>query len=143
MINLDHQERLQLLCRSLDLSNQELSADPDPVLPSTLLSPNIFPSLDHPPSLVSVPPYAAPSQDTDSSHPGGVLVCGGRKVLFFEQLSEERQEISKGKQQRQSKRLASGKQSEKEKAREKEKQREAKKAKPRWSVKWPWSDVTA
>lgn len=146
MINSDHKHRLQFLCRALDLSNQEVSAEFDPMIPSTILSQNTFPSLDIPPSLVPVPPYTAPTEDEDgliSSHLGGVLVFGGRKVLFYEQASDEKQEIIKGKQQRQTKRLSSNVSSEIQKAKEKEKQREAKKTKPKWSVKWPWSDITA
>lgn len=146
MINFDHKQRLQLLCRSLDLSNQELSADSDPAIPSTLLSQNIFPSLDTPPLLIPIPPYVAPSEDEDGhipSHLGGVLILGGRKAQFYEQASEEKQDIIKGKQQRQAKRLSSAVKAEVQKAKDKEKQREAKKAKPKWSVKWPWSGVTA
>ncbi|OSX59780.1 hypothetical protein POSPLADRAFT_1048255 [Postia placenta MAD-698-R-SB12] len=147
ILHYDHQQRLQLLSRDIDIA--DLSAPQSYHLPPTILSTSVFPTattVETPPLLIPVPPYASQEADEDStagSHLGGVLIVGGRKVLFFEHASEERQEAKKGKQRRASKRMSSGDPSEAAKAREKEKERESRKVKQKASVKWPWSEITA
>ncbi|KAI0917003.1 hypothetical protein AcV5_007593 [Taiwanofungus camphoratus] len=146
ILHYDHQQRLHLLSRDLDLSNLEVSAAPSTLLPMTILSSSTFPSMDTPPLLIPVPPFKSPHETDDDpagSHLGGLLIVGGRKVLFFEHASQERQEVRREKQRRTAKRLSAAAQAEAQKAREKEKEREGRKVKPRASVKWPWSEVTA
>ncbi|KZT11975.1 uncharacterized protein LAESUDRAFT_746751 [Laetiporus sulphureus 93-53] len=140
ILHYDHQQRLQLLSRDLDIQNKELSAAYSTLLPSTILSAKKFPTTETPPRLVSVPPC---SSSEEMGGNAGVLVLGGRDILFFEYASSERQEIKKNKQRRASKRMSSSDQKEALKAKEKEKEREARKVKPRAGVKWPWSEVTA
>ena len=98
--------------------------------------------------LVAVPPHSTGSVDDDEdemgpAHRGGVLVLGGRKVMFYEHATQDQQETRKEKQRRLSKRLSSGVQAEVAKAKEKEKERESRKIKARATVKWPWSAMTA
>lgn len=98
-----------------------------------------------------MPPYASPNaegfyeedEENPRKHRGGVLVLGGRKVLFVEHESREQQEVKRGKQRRVSERLSSGDSKQMLKAKEKEKERDTRKAKPRLRVNWPWSDITA
>ncbi|EMD31691.1 hypothetical protein CERSUDRAFT_109269 [Gelatoporia subvermispora B] len=137
IVNYDHQRRVQLLSRKLDLENYELDPSPSVVLRSTQLSSSHFPSIETPPLLVPILP------EGDGGHLGGVLVLGGRKILFFEHTSKNRQQIKRWKQIRLESRLSSKDPMEVAKAREKEKERDARKVKPKFSVKWPWSDVTA
>ncbi|CCM01903.1 uncharacterized protein FIBRA_03974 [Fibroporia radiculosa] len=143
ILHYDHQGRLQLLSRDLDL--RELSASPSTLLFSTILSSNV-PS-DSTPFLIPVLPYVSHEENGEnlySSHLGGVVVAGcGNKLLFFEHASQERQEVRKGKQRRASKRMSSGDPAEAAKAKVKEKERETKKIKPKMSVDWPWSEITA
>ncbi|KAH9942902.1 CPSF A subunit region-domain-containing protein [Amylocystis lapponica] len=146
ILHYDHQQRLHLLARDLDIPNLELSPAPSPLLPTTVLPATTFPSLDPPPQLIPVPSLAVPDDNEDftkTGHRGGVLVVGGRKVLFFEHTAPDRQDVKKGKQRRQGNRLSSANQAEVAKAKEKEKEREGRRVKPKASVKWPWSEVTA
>ncbi|OCH88473.1 hypothetical protein OBBRIDRAFT_780096 [Obba rivulosa] len=141
ILHYDSQRRIQLLSRDLDLENYELSPAPSVLLLGTPLSSATFPPMETSPLLVPVPPTA--SADDEDGHLGGILVLGGRKLLFFEHTSEDRQEVKRDKRRRLAKRLSSSTPSEVTKAKEKEKEREARKVKPKFSVKWPWSEVTA
>ncbi|TCD64528.1 hypothetical protein EIP91_003995 [Steccherinum ochraceum] len=145
IVHLDFQQRIQLLCRDLNVEAQDLAAETSQVLPNTVLSAAIFPFADVPPVLIPVPPFAL-SGDCGSENkqsPGGVLVVGGRKILFYELASLDDQSVRKGKKRRLDKRKASLTESEVEKAKEKEKDRETRKLKPKCFVKWPWSEVTS
>ncbi|KAL6302826.1 mono-functional DNA-alkylating methyl methanesulfonate N-term-domain-containing protein [Sparassis latifolia] len=144
ILHYDHEQRLQLLSRDLDLENLELSAAPSTILPITVLSVSTFPSMDTPPLLIPVPPYTQEGTEDDfGTHLGGVLVVGGRKIIFYEHASQERRDIKRDKQRRSAKRKASAVQADAQKATEKDKEREGRKLKPKISVKWPWSEVTA
>ncbi|OBZ68977.1 DNA damage-binding protein 1 [Grifola frondosa] len=146
ILHLDHQQRLQLLSRDVNTSDPELSALHSTLLPSTMIPSSTLPLVDIPPILIAIPPYTSSPQAEEASpadHLGGLLVVGGRKVLFFEHASKEKQEDRKDKQRRAGKRLSSAVQSEVAKAKEKENEREGRKVKQKASVKWPWSEVTA
>ncbi len=143
---MDHMQRVQLIARDLDVASQDLSFTLSPTLPNSLLPANTFPDIDTPLMLVPVPSFAIRSEEEDDKWGqclGGVLVLGGRKILFYEVASVERQKRQKNKDKRQSKRKSSVNEQQAEVARQKDKEREAKKVKPRMSVKWPWSEVTA
>lgn len=148
LLHFNHRQEIQLLARDLKLKELELSADHSDVFTTTLLSDRTFPSLDPPPILVPVPGYTTGSEEDEEdeespAHRGGVLVLGGKKIVFYENASKPQQETRKGKQKRIKKRISSGKPEEVAKAREKEKERETRKLPPRASVKWPWAAVTA
>ncbi|CDO76087.1 hypothetical protein BN946_scf184649.g13 [Trametes cinnabarina] len=148
LLHLNHMRQMQLLCRDVLLQDLELSAAHSNLLITTVLPERTFPSLDPPPLLVPIPPHSTGSEDDDEdetgpAHRGGVLVLGGRKVMFYEHATQDQQDTRKEKQRRLSKRLSSGMQSEIAKAKEKEKERESRKIKARATVKWPWSSVTA
>ncbi|KAI0335819.1 hypothetical protein GY45DRAFT_705258 [Cubamyces sp. BRFM 1775] len=148
LLHLNHRRQIQLLCRDVLLQDLELSAAHSNLLITTVLSERTFPSLEPPPMLVAVPPHSTGSADDDEdemgpAHRGGVLVLGGRKVMFYEHATQDQQDTRKEKQRRLSKRMSSGVQAEVAKAKEKEKERESRKIKARATVKWPWSAVTA
>ncbi|OSD07132.1 hypothetical protein PYCCODRAFT_1449240 [Trametes coccinea BRFM310] len=148
LLHMNHRRQMQLLCRDVLLQDLELSAAHSNLLITTVLSERTFPSLDPPPLLVPVPPHLLGSEEDDEDetgpvHRGGVLVLGGRKVMFYEHATQDQQETRKEKQRRLSKRLSSGVQAEIAKAQEKEKECESRKIKARATVKWPWSAVTA
>ncbi|KAI0078212.1 hypothetical protein K474DRAFT_1745998 [Panus rudis PR-1116 ss-1] len=150
MLHLDHKRRIQLLSREIILDEKEISAAPTEVVRSTALSGSIFPQLQTPPILVSVPsfPLSPYTEDEDEDEeeqvcPGGVILLGGREILFYELSDPQQQRIRQGKHRRLEKRKASMNEEESTKAVEKEKEREKRKAIPRCTVKWPWSEVTA
>ncbi|KAJ3557088.1 hypothetical protein NM688_g1656 [Phlebia brevispora] len=143
ILHMDHSQRLQLVARDLDVSSQDLSFSLSPVLPNSVLPANTFPDIDNPLLLISVPSFLIESDEEEDECRGGVLVLGGRKILFYEVASVDRQKRQKNKDKRQSKRKASGNDKQLETARQKDKERDTKKVKPRMSVKWPWGEVTA
>ena len=116
---------------------------------TTVLSERTFPSLDPPPMLIPIPSHRVGSDDDDDdedrvSHRGGVLVLGGKRIVFYEHASQGQQSTRQDKQRRTSKRITKSDKKEtaaKEKAKERE--RESRKLPPRASVKWPWASVTA
>ena len=146
LLHLNHRRQIQLLCRDVDLQELELSPAHSNLIVTTILSDRSFPSLEPPPLLVPVPPYSAGVDDGDpelAGHRGGILVLGGKKIVFFENTTPEQQDARHKKQKRLGKRLSSNKQAEVTEAKEEEKERDSKKVKPRASVKWPWGPVTA
>lgn len=147
IVHIDFQQKMQLISRELYLDSQELAAETSQLLPSTVLSPSTFPFADVPPILIPIPAFPLSATDNDDSENreclGGVLIGGGRKILFYEFSTPDDQAVQKGKKQRLEKRKASSTESEVERAKEKEKQRESRKLKPRCYVMWPWSEVTS
>ena len=71
ILHIDFQQRLQLLSRSLSISNQDLSPTPSELIPKTIIKPSSvsLPTSDLLPHLVPVP-----STDTEQ---GGVMILGG------------------------------------------------------------------
>lgn len=145
ILHIDHQQRVQLLSRDLDVDELELSITPSACLQRVILPLNWFPYTKHSLILVSVPPFPLDStlDQEEAECLGGVLVLGGRKVIFVEAASVEEQKSEKGKEKRQQRRKSSGVEAMLKLAKQKEKEREAKKVKPRATVKWPWSEVVA
>ncbi|THH31175.1 hypothetical protein EUX98_g3000 [Antrodiella citrinella] len=143
--HVDYLQRMQMISRDLNIESQELSPDISQILPSTVLSPAIFPFVDLAPILVPVPSFPLSASDEDKSEdrecPGGVLVVGGRKILFYEVAPPDAQAVRKGKKRRLDKKKSSTTEAEVEKSKEKEKERESRKLKPRCYVRWPWSEV--
>lgn len=146
IIHFDHQQRIQLLARDIELEDLQLSTFPSTQLHSTMISDRIFPyPTDNPPRLVPVYP---PREDDESiklqdQFLGGVLVVGGKKVLLHELVNKEGQEKQKGKRRRLEDKKKSKDPLELAKAREKEAEREGRRRKPRANVAWPWSDIAA
>lgn len=93
------------------------------------------------PILVAVPPLL--EQPTAST--GGILILGGKKVLYYDLAPPSAQDKAKGKQGRSEKKKKaaekSGDAAEAEKARQKEEERMWKKKKSRSWIEWPWSSV--
>lgn len=146
ILHYDHLQRLQLLARDLDVDGLELSITLSVHLQRAILPSSSFPETDIPPTLVPVPSFAlAPSGESEEEERclGGVLVLGGRKILFVEAATVDEQRYEKGKEKRQQQRKTNASEKSKRQAQQKEKEREAKKVKPRAAVKWPWSEVTA
>lgn len=143
VLHLDHQERVQLLARDINVDDLELSPSPSILLNVTPLSPKVFPfPTEAVPQLISVPPAEQQGQ-SDEPFLGGVLVVGGKKVLLYELASRDGQEKQKGKRRRLETKKKSVDVTEAEEAREKERERERRRRKPKASVDWPWNEVTA
>ncbi|EJF63344.1 hypothetical protein DICSQDRAFT_153890 [Dichomitus squalens LYAD-421 SS1] len=146
LLHLNHRRQIQLLCRDVDLAEFELSPVHSNILLTATLSDKTFPSLESPLMLVPIPQHETDADEGDDdapAHRGGVLILGGRKILFYEHSTEEQQETRKEKHRRLSKRLASEDEAKAQEAKKKEKERESRRIKPRASVKWPWAAVTA
>ncbi|KAF5360619.1 hypothetical protein D9756_004828 [Leucocoprinus leucothites] len=154
ILHFDHQQRIQLLARDIELEELQLSTHPSTHLHSTMISERIFPyPADSPPRLVPVYPPSTKREDdddddeimdsSDKKFPGGILVAGGKKLLLYELVDRESQEKQRGKRRRLEDKKKSKDPVEKAKAREKEVEREGRKRKPRASVIWPWSDFAA
>jgi len=78
-----------------------------------------------------------------SSDLGGVLVLGGKKILYYELTAPEAQVKAKGKNSRTEKKKNSSEKGEVSRAKEKEVEREWRKKKAKCWVEWPWSEVKA
>ncbi|KZT28894.1 hypothetical protein NEOLEDRAFT_1239376 [Neolentinus lepideus HHB14362 ss-1] len=143
LLAVTHEGKLQLLSRDVSLSDYEIFSTPSTLLPATTLSSSTFLTIDPPPILIPIPPSPNHESGTEEGFGGGVLVVGGRKVLFYELASQDLQDRHKGKRRRLEGKKRSENKSEKERAREVEKARERKRRKPRAAVEWPWSEVTA
>ncbi|KAI0754895.1 mono-functional DNA-alkylating methyl methanesulfonate N-term-domain-containing protein [Daedaleopsis nitida] len=147
-LHLNHRRQIQLLCRDVLLDELELSSAHSNLVITTVLSERTFPSLEPPPLLVPIPPHTTGDEEADENadlagHRGGVLVLGGRKIMFYEHSTKEQQDTRAGKHRRLSSRLKSDKRDEVTAARKKEEERESRKVKPRANVKWPWGPLTA
>jgi DNA damage-binding protein 1 len=138
ILHFDRQERMQLISRDICLEALELSQSPSMILPNTVISAKTLPLGDTLPILIPIPP----SSDNLLS-PGGVLLIGGRKILFFELAPADWQEKHTGKERRLGIRMKSLDTSEVHQAKQKQLERQSKKRRPSATVEWPWSEVTA
>lgn len=147
ILHIDHQQRLQLLSRELDVSpnNEQLSPKPSTLLPSTPLPQKSFPGPFAGDTLPILIPISAPpsssSVDTDAPN-GGVLILGGKKIIYYDLAPPSAQLKAKGKISRTEKKKKSGEKMEVDKAKEKEEERAWRKRKVAGWVEWPWSEVT-
>jgi DNA damage-binding protein 1 len=143
ILHRDHQQRIQLLSRELNIEQFELSLQPAVLLQPTQLSTASFPSVDSPPILVPVlanPDNAATG--LEESFPGGVAIVGGRKIVVHQLAPAEWQQKRK-KQKRESKRKSSSA-STLSKSRDQDKtDSKSMKRKPYCSVEWPFGEVHA
>jgi DNA damage-binding protein 1 len=144
ILHIDHLQRVQLLARDLDIEGLEFSVMPSFHLQCAILPSNSFPDTENPLILVPVSPFGPNSLDARATYcRGGVLVLGGRKIIFVEAASADEQIQQKGKEKRQQQRKTSSSEKAHRQAAQRDKEREAKKVKSRATVKWPWSEVTA
>lgn len=135
ILHIDHQQRMQLLARDLVISEDQLSPKPSAIFSPTPLPAKSFSFVDSAPQLISVPSL--------SDHLGGILVLGGKKILYYELTAQEAQAKAKGKSSRTDKKKKSYEQAEATRAKEKEVEREWRKKKAKSWVEWPWSEVKA
>ncbi|TFK40691.1 CPSF A subunit region-domain-containing protein [Crucibulum laeve] len=146
ILHIDHQERIQLLARDISIDDLELSPHPSALLHQTPISSKNLPyPTEFIPQLVTVP-TVLPEDDADADEegfPGGVLVVGGKKILFYELTPREAQEKQRGKRRRLEKKKKNEDVSVAAKAKEKEREREGRRRKPKATVEWPWTEVTA
>ncbi|KAI0695725.1 CPSF A subunit region-domain-containing protein [Cytidiella melzeri] len=147
ILHIDHLLRVQILARDLDVGAQELSPAPSVYLQRAILPQNSFPDTDTPLALVPVPSFSLhPSENADEQSArclGGVLVLGGRKIIFVEAATLDEQKSEKGKEKRQQQRKSSASERTQRQAKQKDKEREARHVKSRAKVQWPWSEVAA
>lgn len=146
ILHIDYQQRLQLLSRDLDVSpnNEYLSLKPSTRLPSTPLSQKSFPGPFTISSLPILIPIPALPISSDTSQ-GGILILGGKRVIYYDLAPPSAQIKAKGKSSRTEKKridaMKNGERMEVDKAKEKEAEREWKKRKVVGWVEWPWSEV--
>ncbi len=146
IIHFDHQQRIRLLARDIEIEDLQLSTVPSTHLHSTTILDKLFPyPADSPPRLIPVhPPRADGGSDiSQGQFGGGMLVVGGKKVLLYELVDKEGQEKQRGKRRRLENKKSSKDPVEIAKAREKEAEREGMRRKSRASVPWSWSDIAA
>jgi DNA damage-binding protein 1 len=143
LLYLDNKERIQLRTRNVyaDLKNSqvELSQATSSVLLPTVVPSRLYSLPDAPPRLIPIPSPSGNNADFSD----GVLIIGGKKILFFGVAAPEAQEKHRGKQERLQQKRKSSDKAKEDQALEKEKEREARGRKPNASVVWPWSNVTA
>jgi DNA damage-binding protein 1 len=149
ILHIDYQQRLQLLSRDLDVSsnNEQLSPKPSALFPPAPLPQKSFPGPFTEESLPALIPIPAPpssfAENTDSPQ-GGILILGGKKVLYYDFAPSAAQTKSKGKSSRTEKKMKTGiEKVDANKLKAKEAEREWKKRKVQAWVEWPWSEVAA
>ncbi|TFK20000.1 hypothetical protein FA15DRAFT_673909 [Coprinopsis marcescibilis] len=151
ILHLDYQSRVQLIARDIPFnSSDDVSTAPSTLLhPTSISNKNIPFPVDQIPNLIPVPPVEIDyepqdeADEEDAEFRGGVLVVGGRKVLFYELSSQSGRDKQKGKMNRLDKMKADSNQAKVKQAVAKQAEREARKRKPTASVDWPWDEVTA
>lgn len=142
ILHLDYRNKVQLIAHDLHTMDMDLSRSASTLLPNTAVSSNHLPLVETPPIMIHVPSSKSKSLGNEDS-PGGVLIVGGRTILYYELSSREWQEAQTGKQSRLDQKKKSGNDTEVAAALKKQKEREGKKRKPRSCVDWPWSEVSA
>lgn len=140
ILYLDTQGRLQLCARDLNIDNLELSSHPSILLKPTNIPDKIVP-FPTDIKLHLIPISFDESNGEDFS--GGIIVAGGRQLLFYELASEETQHKQKGKIKRLEAKLKGPEPAQATKAREREQEKGFKKRKPLYLVEWPWNEITA
>lgn len=150
ILHFDHQQRIQLIARDIEVEEIQLSKSPSTHLHATMISGKMFPyPADSPPRLVPIYPQNTNkgSNETmvfsDDKFLGGVLVVGGTKLLLYELVDQQSQEKERGKRRRLEHKKRSRDPGTKFKAAEKEAERESRIRKSRVNVIWPWSDIAA
>lgn len=145
ILHLDHQGRLVLCARDVDIENLEMSPQYSTLFQVTLIPEKVVPyPTDYLPQLISIQPEEVEDgEPPEDAFLGGVLVVGGRQILLYDVASRQSQEKQKGKQKRLEAKKKSTDASEAAQARAKERERESRKRKTKASIEWPWSVVTA
>jgi DNA damage-binding protein 1 len=152
ILHIDHQQRLQLLSRDLDVSpnNEQFSPKPSTLLPPTPLQQKIFPgpfANDTLPVLIHIPAPPSTRFVNAEAQQGGILILGGKRIIYYDLATPSAQLKAKGKSSRTEKKkkegMKRGDRMEVDNAKEKEEEREWKKRKVAGCVEWPWSEVTA
>ncbi|KAF9013379.1 CPSF A subunit region-domain-containing protein [Cyathus striatus] len=148
ILYLDHQGRIQLHARDINVADLELSIQPSTLLNPTVISNKIIPDPTYiVPQLIPVPAPDVEDEDDDNDDDrkslGGVFVVGGKKILLFELAPMKAREKQRGKRRRLEEKKKSTDISEAAKAKDKERERESRKRKPSASVEWPWNEISA
>jgi DNA damage-binding protein 1 len=137
ILHVNHRGRIQLIARDVHLDDMELSPTPSTVLPPTLIHSRCLPLTDSSPILIPIT-----TSTEDRMVHDGILVIGGREILFFNLASIDSQTKQTNKRRRLESRKNGGNPEEARKARQKEAERESRVREPAASVRWPWSEVT-
>src|ERR1700691_4599048 len=146
ILHIDYQQRLQLLSRDLDITNEQLSLKPSTLLPPTPLPQKSFPGpFANLPILIHIPALPSSSATNTDTPQGGILILGGRKIISYDFAAPATQSKAKGKSSRTEKKKQNGTKNgeriEVSRAKEKEGEREWRKRKATGWVEWPWSEV--
>jgi DNA damage-binding protein 1 len=130
MLYIDHLERLQLI--AYDVRDSQIEDNPSALFQQTILSAADFPFRpENVPRLVTVHRHGKFAS-------GGVLILGGKRILYYSLSSDERLMRSGARQRK----VASQKKKDADVQKAKNKENERKR-KPDAAVKWPWSEVAA
>ncbi|KAG7445774.1 uncharacterized protein BT62DRAFT_969553 [Guyanagaster necrorhizus] len=140
ILHLDNHRRLQLLARDLtDWSSiPDLSQDPSVVLHQTIISSEAFPyPEDDIPQLI---PVSTP-EGTDIND--GILVVGGRKIIFYALNNVQAQKKVEQKRRKSAAMKQSGNEDQIQEAIAKDKERNDRIRQAKGTVLWPFGAVTA
>ncbi|PBK75055.1 hypothetical protein ARMSODRAFT_929129 [Armillaria solidipes] len=142
ILHMDNHNRLQLLARDLTGTDwdgiPDLSEDPSVVLHQTVISSDAFPyPEDDIPQLISVStPEGADFND-------GILVVGGRKIIFYALNNVLAQKKVEQKRRKSTAMKQSGNENQMKEAIAKDKERQERIRQAKGSVLWPFGAVTA
>lgn len=142
ILHMDNHNRLQLLARDLTGTDwdgiPDLSEDPSVVLHQTVISSDAFPYPEEDiPQLISVStPEGADFND-------GILVVGGRKIIFYALNNVLAQKKVEQKRRKSAAMKQSGNENQVKEALAKDKERQERIRQAKGSVLWPFGAVTA
>lgn len=139
---MDNHNRLQLLARDLTGTDwdgiPDLSEDPSVVLHQTVISSDAFPyPEDEIPQLISV------SNPEGADFNDGILVVGGRKIIFYALNNVLAQKKVEQKRRKSVAMKQSGNENQVKEALAKDKERQERIRQAKGSVLWPFGAVTA
>ncbi|KIY45562.1 hypothetical protein FISHEDRAFT_76416 [Fistulina hepatica ATCC 64428] len=127
---------IELVAHELNLPESEMDYDPSFSLTPTGLSRKQFPyPTEDIPIIAAIGPHTY-EDDDDPSDRCGVLVLGGRRIVFYDFAGEEQEDVQRGKR----KRLDVVSEAQKAKTK---RERLSRRRKPRMGVEWPWGRVRA
>ena len=138
ILHVDHQNRVQLISRDVNVADNDISRAPSMVLLQTAI-----PKSEITDELEDYPPSLIPLHGSDADTSEAVLLVGGSKLLMYKLSSDKAREKAEGKKRRLERNKESSDPAIVAQAKGKEKEREGRKRKPDATVEWPWGEITS